>query len=201
MRKIDSIEALEALYPRKPSEPATKKVSDGLIPTYLAWIERARFCVVSTVGPEGTDSSPRGDDGPVALVLDARTLAIPDWRGNNRLDTLRNIVRDGRVSLMFMVPGSMNVMRVNGTAVLTDDPALTERFDRAGKLPRSVIVVTVAEVYAQCARAILRAGLWERDDADGLPSVGDMLRDVTDGAFDGEGYDLEWTARARDTMW
>ena len=116
MKVIETIAALEALYPSKPSEPATIKVTDWLTPSYRAWIAASRFCIVSTVGPEGTDASPRGEDGPVALELDERTLAIPDWKGNNRLDTLRNIVRDGRVSLMFMVPGSMNVMRVNGTS-------------------------------------------------------------------------------------
>lgn len=201
MKVIETIAALEALYPAKPSEPATIKVTDRLTPSYRAWIAASRFCIVSTVGPEGTDASPRGEDGPVALELDARTLAIPDWKGNNRLDTLRNIVRDGRVSLMFMVPGSMNVMRVNGTAVLTDDPALTGRFDHNGRNAKSVIVVTIHEVYSQCARAVLRAGLWDRNDAEGLPSVGDMLRDVTDGAFDGATYDLEWGERAKDTLW
>lgn len=201
MKVIETIEALEALYPAKPSEPATVKVTDRLTPTYRAWIAASRFCVVSTVGPEGTDASPRGEDGPVALELNAQTLAIPDWKGNNRLDTLRNIVRDGRVSLMFMVPGSMNVMRVNGTAVLSDDPDLTQRFENRGRHPKSVIVVTIREVYSQCARAVLRAGLWDRDDSQGLPTVGDMLRDVTNGGFDGATYDLEWSARAKDSLW
>lgn len=201
MKVIETIEALEALYPAKPSEPATVKVTDRLTPSYRAWIAASRFCVVSTVGPEGTDASPRGEDGPVALELNAQTLAIPDWKGNNRLDTLRNIVRDGRVSLMFMVPGSMNVMRVNGTAVLSDDPDLTQRFENKGRHPKSVIVVTIREVYSQCARAVLRAGLWDRDDSEGLPTVGDMLRDVTNGGFDGATYDLEWSARAKDSLW
>lgn len=201
MRKIDSIEALEALYQPKVGEAASAKVVDHLTPTYRAWIARARFCVLSTVGPEGTDGSPRGDDGPVVLELDERTLALPDWKGNNRLDTLRNIVRDGRISLMFMVPGSNNVIRVNGHAILSDDPELTGRFEQQGKHPKSAIVVTIHELYSQCARAVLRAGLWTRSDAEGLPSVGDIMRDVTNGEFDGESYDREWPDQAAKTMW
>ncbi|MAM61949.1 pyridoxamine 5'-phosphate oxidase family protein [Maritimibacter sp. UBA3975] len=201
MKRIETVEALEALYPTKPSTAATIKVTDRLIPGYRSWIAASRFCILSTVGPEGTDASPRGDDGPVALTLDDRLLAIPDWKGNNRLDTLRNIVRDGRVSVMFMVPGSMNVMRVNGTAILTDDPHMTGRFDRAARVPKSVILVTVGEVYPQCARAILRAGLWSRDDAAGLPTMGEMLTQASEGDFDGAGYDIEWPDRAKDTMW
>ena len=201
MRVIDTIAALEALYPAKPSQAATLKVVDRLTPTYRDWIAQSRFCVLSTVGEGGTDGSPRADDGPVALELDERTLAIPDWKGNNRLDTLRNIVSDGRVSVLFMVPGSMNVMRVNGTAVLSDEPALIERFEQKGRHPKSVIVVTIGELYSQCARAILRAGLWSRDDSNGLPTMGDILADVSAGAFDGTGYDIDWQSRAKDTMW
>lgn len=202
MKLVDDIAALEALYPAKPSRAATEKVVDRLTPSYRKWIMAARFCVISTVGPEGTDGSPRGDSGPVALALDDRTLAIPDWRGNNRLDSLRNIVRDGRISLMFMVPGARNVMRVNGQAVLSCDPALIERFDRDGGHPVTVIVVTIREVYPQCARAILRSGLWEPGDLSaGLPSVGEMMHDATNGTFDGKSYDAEWPERAKKSMW
>ncbi len=201
MRRIETIEALEALYGPVP-EAARIKVTDRLTPSYRTWIERARFCVVSTIGPEGTDASPRGDDGPVVRVADAQTLLLPDWHGNNRVDSLRNIVADGRVSLMFMVAGSDNVIRVNGRAILTDDPELTNSFARAGKAPRSIVVIRIAEVYSQCARALMRAGLWTRgDQSTGLPSVGDMLRDATEGRFDGAAYDTAWAARARDTMW
>ena len=116
-----------------------------------------RLCVLSTVGPEGTDGSPRGDDGPVVRIADEKTLLMPDWRGNNRADSLRNMVRDGRVSLMFMVPGSNNVVRVNGTAVLSIAKDLLTRFSDKGRRPRSVIVVTIGEIYSQCARALMRA--------------------------------------------
>ncbi|MCB1398127.1 MAG: pyridoxamine 5'-phosphate oxidase family protein [Rhodobacter sp.] len=191
---------LEALY-GTPPEAALIKVAQRLTPAYRAWIARSRFCLVATVGPEGTDCSPRGDDGPVVLELDPGTLALPDWRGNNRIDTLRNIVRDGRISLSFLVPGSTTLIRVNGTARLSADPALTGRFEQKGRHPRTVIVVAIAEVYSQCARALIRADLWNRNDAVGLPTVGDFLIELTEGAFDGKGYDAAWGARAAETMW
>ncbi|MGL5012237.1 MAG: pyridoxamine 5'-phosphate oxidase family protein [Paracoccaceae bacterium] len=201
MKVIGDIAALEALY-GVPGEAATVKVTARLTPAYLAWIERARFCILTTVGPEGTDASPRGDDGPVVRVLDAGTLALPDWRGNDRIDSLRNIVRDGRVSLMFMVPGANNVIRVNGRAVLTADDGVLGVFERDGKRPRSVAVVTIAEVYSQCARALIRSALWTSgDQSAGLPSVGDMLREITQGGIDGAAYDAAWPGRAAATMW
>lgn len=199
MKTISDIAALEALYGA--AVPASlQKVMPHLTPLYRQWIDAARFVVLSTVGPEGTDASPRGDDGPVVRIVDDRTLMMPDWRGNNRIDSLRNIVRDGRVSLMFMVPGSGNVVRINGTAVLTDDVAVTETFEQRGKHPKSVIVVTTGEVYFQCAKAIMRSGLWTRDDAKGLPKVGDFITDVDPG-FDGKTYDAEYPVKAHERMW
>lgn len=201
MDAIETIEALEALY-GTPGEASLVKVTPRLIPAYRAWIERSQFCVISTVGPDGTDGSPRGDAGAVARIADDRTLLIPDWRGNNRIDTLRNIVRDGRISLMFMVAGSNTVIRVNGMAIVSADAALVESFEQQGKHPRSVIVVTIGEVYPQCARAVMRAGLWtDGDQSEGLPSVGDMLREATSGSFDGAGYDRDWPERATKSLW
>lgn len=192
---------LAALY-GTPGEAATVKVARRLTPLYRAWIARSRFCILSTVGPEGTDASPRGDDGPVVLELDPGTLALPDWRGNDRIDSLRNILRDPRVSLMFLVPGSNNVIRVNGRGRVTADAALRARFTRDGKTPRTVVVIEIAEVYSQCARALLRARLWTAgDESAGLPSVGDLLREMTEGRFDGAAYDAEWPGRAAQTMW
>lgn len=201
MTPIATLDDLHALY-GQPSEAARGKVTDHLTPAYAAFIERSRFCVLTTVGPEGTDGSPRGDDGPVVRLLDAQTLAMPDWKGNDRIDSLRNIVRDGRCSLMFLVHGSNSGMRVNATARLTADEGLRATFARGDLLPRSVILFRVTEVYSQCARALLRSGLWSRGpDADGLPTAGDMLRDATGGRFDGQTYDREWAARAAHTMW
>ena len=201
MRRIESIAALEALY-GAPGAPSLRKVADRLTPLYRQWIMASKFCVLSTVGPQGTDGSPRGDDGPVVLELDDRTLAMPDWRGNNRLDSLRNIVADGRVSLMFMVPGSNNVVRVNGRAFLTDDGDLRARFEKGGRQPATVIVIGIGEVYTQCARALMRAGTWSgQDESAGLPSVGDILAEMTSGAEGGAPYDDAWGARAKETMW
>ena len=134
---VEDIASLEALY-GTPPQAALVKVARRMTPAYRRWIMESRLCVLSTVGPEGTDGSPRGDEGPVVAELDPGTLAMPDWHGNNRLDSLRNIVRDGRVSLMFMVPGSANVMRVNGTARLSTDEALRGRFEKKGRLPTTV---------------------------------------------------------------
>lgn len=197
---VRDIGTLEALY-GQPGEASLIKVADQLTPLYAKWIMASRLCMVSTVGPEGTDGSPRGDDGPVVQALDAKTLLLPDWRGNNRIDTLRNIVADGRISLMFLVPGSNNVIRVNGQAVVSLDPALTGRFDQKGKQPRSVILVTIAEIYSQCARALMRAGTWSAGDESGdLPTIGELLAEQKDG-FDGAEYDAVWGARAAKTMW
>lgn len=191
---ITDIAALLSLY-GTPSEAALIKVAPSLTPEYRRWIMASRFCVLTTVGVGGTDASPRGDDGPVVQDLDDRTLLLPDWRGNNRLDSLRNIVTDGRVSLMFMIAGANNVIRVNGRAILSVDPALMGRFDRDGVLPRTVIVVTVAEVYSQCARAILRARLWTSgDESHGLPTAGEILAGAKAG-FDGKSYDADWPKR------
>jgi PPOX class probable FMN-dependent enzyme len=200
MRIVEDIAALEALYDR-PVPASLTKVATRLTPLYRRWIEAARFCVLSTVGPDGTDASPRGDDGPVVRIVDARTLWLPDWRGNNRLDCLRNIVTDGRISLMFMVPGCDNVVRVNGQAVLTDDRQVTGRFEKAGRSPKTVVVITVGAVYFQCAKALMRSGLWHRDaDAEGLPTAGELLQEM-DATFDAQGYDLSYPDEARKRMW
>ncbi|WP_120499522.1 pyridoxamine 5'-phosphate oxidase family protein [Roseovarius sp. EL26] len=200
MQWIDDLASLEALYGR-PGTPALRKVATQLTPLYRKWIMASRFCVLTTVGPDGTDGSPRGDDGPVVAELDAQTLAMPDWRGNNRLDSLRNIVADGRVSLMFMVPGSNTIVRLNGQARLTQDPDLRARFKHKGRLPATVIVIRIGEIYTQCARAPMRAGLWSRDDSGGLPTVGEILAEQTDGEEGGVAYDAEWGPRAAKTMW
>ena len=197
---IADLDALHALF-GTPGAAALDKVADRMTPLYRRWIMASRFAILSTIGPEGTDASPRGDDGPVVRELDPRTLLMPDWRGNNRLDSLRNIVRDPRMSLMFMVPGSANVVRVNGTAHLTTDPALTALFTDRGRAPKLVIVIRTAEIYTQCARAILRSGLWGDVRDPGLPSVGDILNEQTDGTFDGAAYDADWPDRAARSMW
>ncbi len=201
MEFIDSIEALESHY-GTPGQASLVKVARRMTPCYRAWVERSRLCILSTVGPEGTDASPRGDDGPVVREVDPGTLALPDWRGNERIDSLRNIVRDPRVSLMFLVAGSDNVIRVNGRARITADAEMRESFARDGKSPRTVIVVEIAEIYSQCARALLRARIWRDGDCSaGLPTIGDMLAEMSRGAIDGAAYDAEWPGRAAGSLW
>ncbi|GGX64720.1 pyridoxamine 5'-phosphate oxidase [Tateyamaria omphalii] len=200
MEFIEDIPALEALY-GTPGQPSLRKVADHLTPLYAKWIATSRFVVLTTVGPDGTDGSPRGDDGPVVLQLDPKTLALPDWRGNQRLDSLRNIVEDGRASLMFMVAGSNTVVRVNGQARLTADEGLRQRFEQKGRHPATVIVIRVDEVYTQCARAVIRAGLWARNDVEGLPTPGEILAEVSEGDEGGASYDAAWPERAARAMW
>mmetsp|Transcript_23619 Transcript_23619/g.41876 ORF Transcript_23619/g.41876 Transcript_23619/m.41876 type:complete len:201 (+) Transcript_23619:792-1394(+) len=200
MEYVEDIASLEALY-GTPGQPSLRKVADHLTPLYAKWIAASRFCVLTTVGPDGTDGSPRGDEGPVVTALDPKTLAMPDWRGNNRLDSLRNIVADGRVSLMFMAPGSNTIVRVNGQARLTADQALRERFVHKERLPATVIVIEVGEVYTQCARAVIRGGVWSGEVVEGLPTPGEILAEVSGGDEGGPAYDAAWPARAARTMW
>ncbi len=201
MKVLDSLEALQQHY-GAPSEAAIKKVANEITPLYRQWIERARFCVLTSVGPEGTDGSPRGDDDAVVRVVDAHTLALPDWKGNNRTDSLLNIVNDGRVSLLMLFPGSNNVIRINGRAVICIDDELLASFERQGKKPRSVILITVAEVYFQCARALMRSRLWaDEEDLQGLPSPGTILSEMTNGQISADKYDSGWLSRSKDTMY
>ncbi len=201
MKIVENVEELRALY-KAPKPAAVQKVARSLVPVYAEWIAHSRFCVLSTVGPGGTDASPRGDDGPVVRIVDAKTLLMPDWYGNNRLDSLENIVEDGRVSLMFFVPGSRNVVRVNGRGVLVVEDSLRESFARKGTRPACVLSVAVEEVYFQCARAILRSGLWNGvDESADLPSAGEMIAAMTDDGPGAEEYDRRWAREAPETLW
>jgi len=185
-----------------PGATSTRKVADHVTAEYAAMLDAARFCVLATVGPRGVDASPRGDDGPVARLIDPRHVALPDWRGNDRIDSISNIVADGRASLIFLVRGSGNALRLRGLARVTDDAELRASFARDGKEPRTVIVLQVREAYFQCARAVLRAGLWDgADDSAGLPTPGEILAALTMGEVGGQTYDAEWPERAARSMW
>ncbi|MGE8104300.1 pyridoxamine 5'-phosphate oxidase family protein [Allorhizobium sp. NPDC080224] len=202
MTVITTIEDLKAIY-GEAGEASTAKVTAFLTPAYRTMIERSPFVALATVGPEGLDCSPRGDRGAVVRIEDDRTLALPDWRGNNRVDSLLNIVRDPRVALMFLIPGSNSVMRINGRAVVSVAPELIESFVMDGHHPRSVVVVTIDEAYFQCARAVMRAELWKVERqvaANDLPTPGEMLKAAKQD-FDRETYDREWPERAAKTMW
>ncbi len=197
---IETIEELEALY-GTPQAASQVKVATQITPSYKALIEAAPFVALATVGPEGTDCTPRGDQGQVVFIEDKHTLALPDWRGNDRLDTLRNVVRDGRVSLMFMVPGSTMIVRVNGRAKISAAADKIAQYGKAGKLPRTVMLIKIEELYFQCARAVIRADLWNTSNTPSLPTAGDILHEMTSGEFEGKDYDKSWPARAAKTLW
>ena len=201
---IDNLAGLAAIYGDLPTLASTAKEADRLTDAYRRLIAASPFVALATVGPEGLDCSPRGDMGSVVRVLDERTLALPDRRGNNRIDSLRNIVRDPRDALLFLIPGSGTTFRVNGRAAISADTALRESFAVDGKTPRTVIIVTVAACYFQCARAIVRARLWKPEswpDAALLPTPGTILDEMTKGEIDAGAYDAEWPGWAAGTLW
>lgn len=203
MTIISSIEELEAIY-GPPSEAALIKQVPGLTKHYRRLLEASPFYALATSGPEGLDCSPRGDLGEGIRIVDDQTLLLADRRGNNRMDSLRNIVADPRVALLFLIPGSGTTLRINGRARISVAPELLEAFTVEGKLPRTVIVVAIETVYFQCARAILRSDLWNparHVDPASLPSVGDILADLSSLRLDGAEYDRAWPERARNSMW
>jgi len=203
MSTITSIEQLQALY-GLPQEASIAKETTGVTPHYRRLIEASPFAILATGGPEGLDCSPRGDLPGFVRVHDERTLMMPDRRGNNRADSLRNIIRDPRAALLFLIPGSGTTLRVNGRAHLSVDSGLCTSFALEGKAPRSVVVLAVDAVYFQCARAILRADLWnpaKHVAPGGLPTPGQILAALTDDRVGGESYDKAWPERAKQTMW
>ncbi|MDM9558845.1 MULTISPECIES: pyridoxamine 5'-phosphate oxidase family protein [Bordetella] len=201
--RIADLDALLALY-GQPSEASIMKEVDHVHPHYRAFIEAAPFAVLATSGPDGLDASPRGDPAGFVTVADDKTLLIPDRRGNNRIDTLRNILADPRVALLFLVPGVGETLRVNGRASISTDPALLARFAMQDKPPRSVLVVHVETVFFQCSRAIVRSALWDpatQIERSRLPSTGRILADISAGTIDGEAYDRALPGRVRDTLY
>ena len=203
MSTIERVEDLEALY-GVPGEASTVKEIDRIIPEYRAFIDASPFVAMATVGPEGLDCSPRGDLAGFVRVHDEQTLMMPDRKGNNRVDSLHNIVRDPRVALLFLVPGSGTTLRINGRARVDTDADLCASFVVDGKAPRSVVVMTVEAIYFQCARAIIRSGIWNPEsqvEPGSLPTPGDILAAVSDGRVGGKAYDDEWPERAAKSMW
>lgn len=204
MAKVTTIAALEALYQPLPVAASTVKVANTMTPHYRRLVEASPFAALATVGPEGIDCSPRGDQPGFVRIHDDRTLMMPDRRGNNRIDSLRNIVRDPRCAFLFLLPGSGTTFRANGRAYLDTDPALLESFAVDGKAPRTVIVLAIDELYFQCARAIVRSELWNparHIDPKTLPTPGQILASMSDNQVGGEPYDQAWPERARQTMW
>lgn len=200
--RIDSIEGLEAIYGDAMPRALTKEL-DHISEHYQAFVEASPFMILSSVGPEGLDSSPRGDPAGFCRVVDRHTVLIPDRRGNNRIDTLRNIVRDPRCSLLFLVPTVGETLRINGQAEISVEPELLASFEMEGKLPRSVIKVTAERVYFQCTKALVRSKLW---DATGwpekrpTPTAGQILKGI-EASFDAKTYDAAYPEHMKSTIY
>lgn len=200
---ITSEAELDALYGKSPPAAVLKEL-DHISEHYRTFIEASPFVVLATSGPEGLDCSPRGDPKGFVRVVDRKTLMIPDRQGNNRVDSLRNIVRDPRVALLFLIPGVGETMRVNGTARLSTDLELRKTFIMQGKVPGCVIVITAERVYPQCQKALVRSKLWDPSlhiARSELPSMGTMIEAITKGEFDGKTYDANYPERLKQTIY
>lgn len=200
---ISSLEALEALYGTV-NETSQLKEIDHLHPHYAAFVEASPFALLATAGSDGLDVSPRGDPAGFVRILDDKTLLLADRRGNNRIDSLRNILGNPHIALLFLVPGIGETLRVNGRAEISIDPGLLERFVVAGKRPATVLVIHIDSVFFQCSRAVIRAELWNPArhlPRSALPSTGTILAAVTQDRIDAESYDRELPPRLRTTLY
>ena len=201
--RITSVEQLDALY--GPANPVSlTKELDHISREYRAFIEKAPFVVIASVGPEGLDCTPRGDPAGFVRVVDPHTVLLPDRRGNNRIDTLRNLVRDPRISLLFLIPGVGETLRINGRAEIIVDPALCSTFLMQGKAPRSVLRITAEHVYFQCPKALVRSRLWSPETQiarSELPTAGQIIEAITNKAVDGAEYDRAYPERIRQTIY
>ena len=203
MKYLTTMSELEALF-EPVGEASLRKEVAAVHPIYRAWIEASPFVVFATAGPAGLDVSPRGDPAPVVMVKDERTLLLPERRGNNRIDSLRNIVSNPGVSMIFFVPGVSETVRVNGTARICIEKDVLARFSMQGALPKCVVEVSVQAVYFQCARALLRSSLWSKEQVANrstVPTAGQMLAAVTNGSVGGKHYDEELPQRQAKTLY
>lgn len=202
-RRITASEQLDALYGAPVGNSLTKEI-DYISSSYRKFIEAAPFVVVATSGAEGLDCSPRGDPAGFVRVRDRNTVLVPDRRGNNRVDTLRNLIEDPRISLLFLIPGVGETLRINGRAEIVAGPKLCASFEMQGKAPVSVLVVTAERVYFQCPKALVRSRLWHpeaRIERSKVPSGGDILAEITDGEIDGAARDLAYPQLVKDTLY
>jgi uncharacterized protein len=202
-RHINSITDLEALYGQPMGAALTKEV-DYITDQYRVFIEKAPFVVVATVGPEGLDCSPRGDPAGFVRVIDRKRMLIPDRRGNNRMDSMRNIIRDPRISLLFLIPGVNETLRINGRARIIVDEALAKTFTVNEKVPTTLLEVTADRVYYQCPKALIRSKLWAVEaqvPRSALPTGGQILAEITKNAVNAEEYDAAYPERIRQTIY
>lgn len=197
---IQDLAALQALF-GPTSDASLRKEVPYLHPVYQRWIEASPFAVLATSGPDGLDASPRGDPAGLVTVQDAHTLLLPERAGNNRVDSLKNILVDPRVALLFLVPGVGETLRVNGRAHISVAPDLLQRLAMEGKPPKCVLVISVETVFFQCARAMKRSKLWEAGEPVRVPTAGEILAAVTNDGIDGAAYDRALPARQRDTLY
>jgi hypothetical protein len=201
---VTTIDQLEALYTERPYPPAIVKEIDHISTQYRALIEASPFVVLATNGPEGLDCSPRGDPAGFVRVVDDKTIALPDRRGNNRIDSFRNLIHDPRVALLFLIPGVSETLRIVGRAVISTEPALCESFVMQGKAPRCVLIIAVERVFFQCAKAIIRSKLWDPTTQvarASLPTPGTILAEITGGKLGGEEHDRAAPARIKATIY
>jgi len=200
---ITTVAQLEAIY-GEPSSNAVLKEIDHISDHYKAFIGKSPFVTLATCGPEGLDCSPRGDPAGFVRVHDSKTVMLPDRRGNNRIDTLKNIVRDPRVSLLFLIPGVGETLRINGRAEISIDPDLCASFEMQNKLPRSILVITADRVYFQCQKALARSRLWDpaaQVPRSELPSTGSMIQALSRDGFDGAAYDKGYPDHMKDSVY
>src|SRR6187549_3374370 len=201
---ISTLAELEALFPDEVYPPAKVKETDRITKAYQALIEASPFCAMATSGPGGLDCSPRGDPKGFVRVIDEKTVVVPDRRGNNRIDSLRNLIHDPRVALLFLIPGVSETLRIMGRATISTDPALCESFVMQGKTPKSVLVIAVEQVFFQCAKAIVRSKLWDpatQVERSILPTSGKILAEITEGKLGGDEHDRLAPERMKATIY
>jgi uncharacterized protein len=201
---ITSLAELEALYNEPPYGPAVHKEVDHINESYRALMEASPFFALATNGPDGLDCSPRGDPKGFVRFIDSKTIAIPDRRGNNRIDSLRNLIHDPRVALLFLIPGVSETLRIMGRVTISTDPELCQSFLMQGKAPRCVLLVAVDKVFFQCAKAIVRSKLWDpatQVERATLPTSGKILAEITHGKMGGPEHDRQYPERLKATIY
>ena len=201
---ISTLAELEALFPEQVYPPARVKETTQITKAYRALIEASPFCVMATSGPTGLDASPRGDPKGFVRVVDDKTIILPDRRGNNRIDSLRNLVTDPRVALIFLIPGVSETLRVMGSVTISADPDLCAGFTMQGKAPKCVLVIAVERVFFQCAKAIVRSKLWDpatQVERKTLPTSGTILAEISGGKMGGEEHDRAYPERLKATIY
>lgn len=202
MAEVTDIDQLRALYGETVLGAITKE-QEVIGDHYRALIEASPFCALATIGPDGLDCTPRGDEPGFVRVVDERTLELPDRRGNNRLDSLCNIISNPFVALLFLIPGRNETMRVSGRAVILDAPDVLAAHTVDGKPPATVLRIHVDTAFYQCGKAMLRSNLWDASkwaDISHLPSTGTISASFRDGV-DVDDYDANLDRRLRESMY